>query len=100
MPTPQKAVKKSPKRHCIACRTERDKKELIRVVKKPDGSVIIDEHGKASGRGAYICRDKKCLDKAAKSRAFSRQLKLEAPFPDEILAQLAELVAPSAENAQ
>jgi predicted RNA-binding protein YlxR (DUF448 family) len=100
MPTPQKAVKKSPKRHCIACRTERDKKELIRVVKCPDGSVIIDGHGKASGRGAYICREQKCLDKAAKSRAFARQLKLDTPFPEEILAQLAELVAQSADTAQ
>lgn len=58
---------------CIACREGRPKKELVRVVSTEQG-LIPDETGKAHGRGAYICPDVACLDKAQKTKAFERML--------------------------
>ncbi len=70
---PQK-VKKIPQRQCLGCNEHRPKKELIRVVKRPDGSVELDLVGKVSGRGAYICRDVKCFRRARKSRRIEHSL--------------------------
>jgi hypothetical protein len=53
-----------PQRTCIVCRQVRPKRELIRVVRTPEGRVVVDETGKASGRGAYLCRDRACWEKA------------------------------------
>ncbi len=66
-------TKKIPVRMCIACREGKPKKELVRVIVTDDG-LIADETGKAQGRGAYLCPDIKCLDKAKKIKAFSRAL--------------------------
>lgn len=55
------------------------KKELIRVVRRPDASVILDFRGKVSGRGAYVCRNTDCLKKAEKARRLSRALECEIP---------------------
>ena len=55
-----------------------DKSELIRVVRDPDGSAVIDPTGKKAGRGAYICKSEKCIAKSIKTRAVSRNLKIEA----------------------
>ena len=52
-----------PQRTCIACRRERPKRDLIRIVCAPDGQVHVDETGKANGRGAYLCRDRVCWEK-------------------------------------
>lgn len=52
-----------PQRTCIACRQVKPKRELIRVVRAPDGKVHIDETGKAHGRGAYLCRNRVCWEK-------------------------------------
>jgi hypothetical protein len=52
-----------PQRTCIACRQVKSKRELIRVVRAPDGKVFVDETGKANGRGAYLCRDRACWEK-------------------------------------
>ena len=68
---------KVPVRMCIACRQARPKKELIRVVRNKDGVVSVDSTGKASGRGAYLCPDVACLEKAQKSKALSRALECE-----------------------
>jgi predicted RNA-binding protein YlxR (DUF448 family) len=65
---------------CIACREGRPKKELIRVVASENG-LCADESGKAHGRGAYICPDVNCLDKAKKIKAFERAL--EAQLDDQ-----------------
>lgn len=70
---PQK-VKKIPQRQCLGCNEHFPKKELIRVVKRPDGSVELDLVGKVSGRGAYICRDVKCFRRARKSRRIEHSL--------------------------
>ncbi len=73
-------TKKMPVRMCIACREGRPKKELVRIVASDNG-LHADETGKANGRGAYICPDVACLDKAKKTKAFERAL--EAPLDEE-----------------
>lgn len=66
------ATKKIPMRMCLGCGEMKPKKELIRAVKAPDGSVSIDLTGKKSGRGAYICRSTECFGKARKSRKLEK----------------------------
>lgn len=78
--------KKIPMRQCAACREKKEKYALARVVRTPSGEVLYDAKGKVSGRGAYICKDLKCLEKAVKSRALARAL--ECDIPDEAFAEL------------
>ena len=78
--------KKIPQRQCMGCRERKEKRELIRVVRAPDGGVSLDFRGKAPGRGAYICPDPMCLKKAIRSKALERSL--EVPIPVEIYARL------------
>ena len=77
-----------PIRQCIGCRTQKPKKELIRVVRSPEGSVSLDFRGKAPGRGAYLCRDASCLRKAVKNRSIERSLSV--PIPEEVIDRLLE----------
>ena len=81
-------VKKIPMRQCLGCSEHKPKAELLRVVLSPDGEVSLDFTGKKSGRGAYICRDAKCLKKAQKSRRIDKSLDKE--IPDEVYEKLAE----------
>lgn len=78
--------KKIPMRMCTGCRLMKPKRELIRVVRSPEGSVSLDFKGKSPGRGAYICRDTECLKKARKSRALERAL--EIAIPEEVYGDL------------
>ena len=78
--------KKIPQRQCMGCRERKEKRELIRVVRAPDGGVSLDFRGKAPGRGAYICSEMGCLKKAIRSKALERSL--EVPIPEEIYARL------------
>ncbi len=71
--------KKIPMRQCMGCRERKPKKELVRVVRSPEGSVSMDLKGKAPGRGMYICPNPDCLKKAIRSRAISRSLEVEVP---------------------
>ena len=64
--------RKIPQRQCVGCRTMKDKKALVRIVKTPEGDICVDATGKKSGRGAYICPNAECLQKARKSRALER----------------------------
>ena len=90
--------KKIPMRQCLGCREMKPKRELIRVVrspegnisavKSPDGGISLDFKGKASGRGAYICPDPNCLKKAIKARALERAF--SAQIPPEIYEKLNE----------
>lgn len=80
--------KKIPMRQCMGCRERKPKKELIRVVRSPEGAVGLDFRGKAPGRGAYLCPDPNCLKRAVRSKALERSL--EAPVPEELLARLAQ----------
>lgn len=78
--------KKIPMRQCLGCREMKPKRELIRVVKSPEGAVSLDFKGKLSGRGAYICHSADCLKKAVKSKALERAF--GTPIPDEIYISL------------
>jgi uncharacterized protein len=71
--------KKIPMRQCLGCREMKQKKELVRVVRAPDGSVSLDLKGKSPGRGAYVCPNAECLKKAVKSKALERALEVEVP---------------------
>lgn len=81
MQQPQKQ-RKIPMRQCLGCNEHRPKRELMRVVKRPDGTVELDLAGKVSGRGAYICRDIKCFRRARKSRRIEHNL--ECAITDEL----------------
>lgn len=70
-------IRKIPIRTCIGCREQKQKRDLIRVVKNKDGEISIDKTGKANGRGAYLCNDKNCLEKAIKSKALNRAFTTE-----------------------
>ena len=78
--------KKIPMRQCLGCREMKPKAALIRVVRSPEGEISLDGRGKASGRGAYVCKDSGCLKKARKSKAIERSL--ETQIPDEIYDRL------------
>ena len=78
----QQKIKKIPQRQCLGCNEHKPKKELLRVVRSPEGEISLDFTGKRSGRGAYICRDVRCLKKARKSRRIDRSL--ECAVPDEV----------------
>ncbi len=80
--------KKIPLRQCLGCREQKPKKELIRVVRSPEGEISLDFRGKASGRGAYVCPDQNCLKKAVKARAIERAL--SCAIPEEIYEKLYE----------
>lgn len=68
------AVRK-PLRTCIGCREQKDKKDLIRIVRDADGVIAVDATGKMNGRGAYVCRNAACLEKAVKNHGLERSLK-------------------------
>lgn len=78
--------KKVPHRQCVGCRTMFEKRELIRVVKSPEGEISLDFKGKKSGRGAYVCRSVDCLKKARKARALERAFSCQ--IPDEVYESL------------
>ena len=78
--------KKIPMRMCVGCREMKEKRELIRIVRTPDGEVAIDDTGKRSGRGAYICRRPECLTRAIRQKQLERQL--EIPLTEEIIGGL------------
>ena len=80
------AVKKVPMRSCCGCREKKPKRELIRVVRSPEGEVSFDITGRKAGRGVYLCTDKACLSKAIKSRALARALECE--IPEEVYERL------------
>ena len=79
----QKAkVKKIPMRQCLGCNEHKPKVELLRVLRTPEGEILLDFTGKKSGRGAYICKSLSCLQKARKSHRIDRNL--ECQVPDEV----------------
>ena len=82
--------KKIPMRQCVGCREMKPKKELIRVVRSPEGQVSLDFGGKKPGRGAYVCHNVECLRKARKTRALERAFEVTIP-PEVYDAMEAEL---------
>ena len=79
--------KKIPQRQCMGCRERKAKREMIRVVRMPDGNVSLDFSGKLNGRGAYICPNPECLKKAQKAKSLERSL--EVPIPEQVYERLA-----------
>ena len=69
-------VKKIPQRQCIGCGQMKDKKDLIRILKTQDESIVIDTTGRKNGRGAYICASEECLAKAIKKKGLERSFKM------------------------
>lgn len=84
--------KKIPQRRCVGCGETKDKKELVRVVRTPEGEVCLDLTGKKSGRGAYVCHSAACLRKARKSKRIEQNLEVAIPeeLYDKLEAQLEE----------
>ena len=68
--------RKIPMRMCVGCRDMKEKRELIRIVRTPEGETLIDPTGKKSGRGAYVCRSPECLKRAIKQKQLERQLQV------------------------
>lgn len=79
-------IKKKPLRTCMACNEQKEKKELLRIVKSKEGIIEPDLTGKKNGRGAYICKNEECLNKLIKSK------RLERIFEKEISSKLYESI--------
>lgn len=71
--------RKIPFRKCTGCQQLKDKRDMIRVVRNKEGEVFIDTTGRAHGRGAYVCSNKACLQKAVENRGLNRSFKSEVP---------------------
>ena len=89
-------ARKTPMRMCVGCREMKDKRELIRIVRSPEGTVSLDPVGKKPGRGAYVCPRVECLRRAIKQRQLERQL--DITLSDEVKEGLADALA-AAEKA-
>lgn len=81
-------TRKIPMRSCVGCTESKPKKELLRIVRSPEGEISLDPVGKKPGRGAYICRDPECLKKARKGKRLEKSLECE--ISAEIYDRLAE----------
>ncbi len=81
-------MRKIPGRRCSGCGESFPKKELLRVVREPDGTVSLDFTGKKSGRGAYVCKKLACFKKARKANRFASSLEIQ--IPEELLNALEE----------
>lgn len=75
-------------RRCVACNAYHNGREMFRVIKNPEGIISYDKSGKLNGRGAYVCMNAECLEKAVKTGAFNRSL--HAEVPQEVIADLRE----------
>lgn len=84
-------TRKVPIRRCVGCGEGKPKKELVRVVRSPEGEISLDTTGKKPGRGAYICPDPACLAKARKAKRLERAF--EQPIPPEVYEILEEQIA-------
>ena len=83
--------KKIPMRMCVRCREMKPKKELVRVVRSPEGDVSLDPTGKKPGRGAYVCQSGDCLARAIRQKQLERQL--EARLSDETAEALKAMLS-------
>ena len=83
--------KKIPLRQCVGCSERKPKGELLRVVRTPEGEIVLDMTGRKNGRGVYLCRGVKCFSKARKSGRLATHL--EAAIPDEVYEALEQEIA-------
>lgn len=82
--------KKYPLRQCLGCREMKAKKDLVRIVRTPEGTVEYDDRGKLNGRGAYVCKSSACFNKAVKTKAFERALNIE--LSDDIISSVRDIL--------
>lgn len=73
------APRQIPNRSCVACRTARPKRDLLRIVRTPDGQIVSDPTGRLAGRGAYVCNEPACIERAITKGALARALKTPLP---------------------
>ncbi len=78
--------KKIPLRQCVGCMEMKEKKSMMRVLKTPEGDIVLDTTGKKNGRGAYLCNSMECLKKAQKNKGLERSFKMS--LSNEIYAGL------------
>ena len=83
-------MKKIPLRRCLGCYESKPKNELYRIVKTTEGEILLDKTGKKNGRGAYICSDKDCLEKAIKSIRLEKEF--DPQISDEIYDELRNII--------
>ncbi len=83
-------MKKMPERTCVITKEKIAKKDLLRVVRTPEGDIVVDLSGKANGRGAYLKKDPEVIEKARKTRTLDQIL--ETPIPDEIYDEMQEKI--------
>ena len=83
-------IRRQPERTCIGCGEKRTKRELLRIVRTPEGDILPDLTGRMNGRGAYICRNADCIDLAVKKHGFERAFKM--PVSADTAARLREEV--------
>lgn len=88
--------KYAPERMCASCRVHHPKDQLIRIAKDKDGNFVIDEKGKAQGRGAYLCLEPVCFEKTLKTRALNKSFKCSVP--QEIYDRLKEIQCERKQN--
>ncbi len=81
-----------PMRRCVGCGISKEKSELIRVIRDTEGNIRLDPTGRANGRGAYVCRDEKCLEMAINKKGLERTLKVSVPeeIADDLKKELRE----------
>ena len=85
--------KKTPQRQCVGCGENKDKKDMIRIIKTNENEIFLDDTGKKNGRGAYICKTGECLAKAIKTKGIERSLKTTIPQDvyDVLLKEMKEI---------
>ena len=83
-------MKKIPQRSCVVCRTQKNKNELLRIVKNKENEIKIDTIGKEPGRGAYICYSEQCLEKAIKGKKLEKAL--ETKIEEETYNKIREII--------
>jgi predicted RNA-binding protein YlxR (DUF448 family) len=71
--------KRVPLRTCVSCRESKDKRDLLRIVKTPEGEILVDTTGRMNGRGAYVGNKKECMEKLMKNHALDKAFKMQVP---------------------
>ena len=86
-------TRKVPRRQCVGCRELKEKRELLRVVRTPEGEFVLDATGKLNGRGAYLCRSPECFQKAVKTRGLERSfhMSLDAEVYERLRKELEQI---------
>ena len=87
--------KKTPMRQCIGCGEMKEKREMLRVLKTPEGEILLDATGRKNGRGAYLCKSAACLERAMKTKGLNRSFQMEigSEVYESLKKEMSELVS-------